>query len=74
MVVGFGPTGSRPAGRLPVFSTDTREEAESLVVLACATNIAGDFIARELAVEQSLENLEAFSDRLADIHARFIAK
>lgn len=58
----FGP--KCEPGMLPVFSTDTKEEAQSLLVLACETNLDGDFIARELVHEQSLENLQAFSDRL----------
>lgn len=33
---------------------------------ACEKNIDGEHIARELAQEQTLENLHAFSDRLAE--------
>ena len=32
---------------------------------ACETNLEGDYVARELAIDQTIENLEAFSDRLA---------
>lgn len=59
-----------PEGSLPVFSCDTEEEAKQLIVLACETNVAGEYIARELAHGQTLDNLEAFSDRLADIAER----
>lgn len=57
-------------GSLPVYSVDTEEEAKSLLVLACETNTDGEFIARELAHDQTLENLAAFSDRLAAVHKR----
>ena len=68
MVVGHGPKGSRPAGRLPVFTVENEEEAELLVVLACKTNLKGEYVARELATEQSLTNLNAFGDRLESIY------
>jgi hypothetical protein len=61
--VGYG-RGPIPEGRLPVFSTNTEEEARQLLVLTCPRNMAGEFVAPELAHEQTLENLEAFSDRL----------
>ena len=64
MVVGWGPAGTCPKGHLPVFSVETEEEAKRLVVLACGTNLNGQYIARELAEEQTLDNLEAFSARL----------
>jgi hypothetical protein len=51
-------------GFLPVFSVDTEEEAQRLLTLTCPVNMAGEFVAPELAREQTLENLEAFSDRL----------
>ena len=63
MIVGYGVT--VPSGSLPVFSVDTEEEAKALVALACETDAAGYHFARELADEQSLENLQAFSDRLS---------
>lgn len=57
-----------------MFSVENEEEARRLITLACPTNLAGDYIAPELATEQTLENLDAFSDRLQDIYARFIAE
>jgi hypothetical protein len=57
-----------------VFTTDTREEAEMLVALACPTNLKGQHIAPELWEEQTLENLQAFSDRLSDIYHKHIKK
>jgi hypothetical protein len=55
-------------GFLPVYSVDTEEEAEMLLRTACDTNVAGEFVARELAEQQTLENLYAFGDRLERIH------
>jgi hypothetical protein len=48
-----------------VFSVDTEEEAEDLIVLCCPMGSDGQYYARELAAEQTLENLQRFSDRLA---------
>lgn len=47
-----------------MFSVNTEEEAKSLLTLACPTNSAGEFVARELTQEQTLENLYAFGDKL----------
>lgn len=63
MQVGYGVT--VPEGRLPVFSTDTEEQARRLIVLTCPRDAAGNYYARELAEEQTLENLQRFSDKLA---------
>ena len=57
-----------------MFTTDTEEEAKLLIAMACPTNNAGEYIAPELAEEQSIANLNAFGDRLADLYARFIRK
>lgn len=57
--------GALPKGFLPVFSVDTEEEAKELIALCCPTDIAGNYYARELAEEQTLENLQLFSDKLA---------
>lgn len=54
-----------PDGFLPVFSVDTEEEARTLIVATCPRQEDGTYYARELAAEQTLENLQAFSDRLA---------
>ena len=56
------------AGFLPVFSVDTEEDAESLLILACPRNMDGEFVARELVHEQTLDNLQAFSDKLAQCY------
>jgi hypothetical protein len=61
--VGYGV--SVPKGRLPVFTVDTEEEAKQLIALACPVGIDGNYYARELVEEQTLENLQKFSDKLA---------
>ena len=53
-----------------MYSVDTEKEAKDLIIAACETNNNGDYIARELAVEQTLPNLYAFGDRLAETHQR----
>lgn len=65
--VGFG-RGPIPKGALPVFSTNDEDEAERLITAACPRDMAGNYYARELAEEQTLENLEAFSQRLQKIY------
>ena len=74
MLVGHGPKTSRPIGSLPVFSVKDEEEAEQLLVLACPTNNNGDFVAVELAEEQTMDNLRAFSDRLEELYDRYVRK
>lgn len=54
---------------MPVYSVDTEKEAHDLLVFACETNLAGEFIAKELVHEQTLEKLDAFGTRLAEAHA-----
>lgn len=56
-----------------MFSTKTAECAQQLIVLACGTNQAGEYIARELVLDQTLDNLEAFSTRLDEAHDHLIA-
>lgn len=59
---------------MPVLSVDTEEEARALLVMTCSTNVNREFIARELAQEQTLENLQKFSDRLNDAYKVMKAK
>lgn len=61
--MGYG-RGPIPDGTLPVFSVETEQEARDLIVLTCPRNLAGEYVAPELAQEQTLENLDAFGDRL----------
>jgi cell division GTPase FtsZ len=68
VIAGFGR--STPRGSLPVFSTTTEKEARTLLVMTCPTNYRGEFIAPELAEQQTIDNLQRFSDRLANAHDR----
>lgn len=54
-----------PEGSIPVFSTDTEEQARRLIVASCELNFRGEPLARELATEQTIGNLIAFGERLA---------
>lgn len=65
-MVGYGHV--VPDGALPVFSVDTEEEAKALVVMTCPTDAAGTYYARELAQEQTLENLYAFGEKVGKAH------
>ena len=65
---------SVPDGFLPVFSVGSEAEAKSLLSIACATNINGEFIAKELAQEQTLDNLYSFGDRLEKDHERIVER
>lgn len=56
-------------GFLPVYAVDTEDEARQLLIAACPTNLHNEFVAPELAHEQTLENLDAFGERLARVHA-----
>jgi hypothetical protein len=56
-----------------VFSVDTEDEARRLVVMTCKRDLEGNLFAPELAQDQTLENLEAFSARLALAHERLVA-
>lgn len=52
-----------------MFSVNSEEDARKLLVLACPRDNDGNFYARELAEEQTLENLQVFSDKLAKCYA-----
>lgn len=53
---------------LPVYSVGSEKEAQRLLILACPTNSNGEFIDRYTAREQTLENLELFSNDLDRAH------
>ena len=61
-----------PDGYLPIFSVDTEEEAQKLLIAACPRDIEGNLYARELAQEQTIERLFAFGEKLAVIHDRLV--
>ena len=66
MVVTYGEV--CPDGYLPAFSVGSTEEAKALLIFACPTNHKNQFIAPELSREQTLENLNAFAERLNNAH------
>lgn len=51
-------------GFLPIFSVDTEDEARELLALTCPRNLDGEYVAPELAEEQTLDKLYSFGDRL----------
>lgn len=55
-------------------SADTEEEARALLVMTCSTNLNREFVAYELAQDQSLKKLSQFSDRLYDAYKAMKAK
>lgn len=69
--MGFGR--SLPKGRLPVYSVGDEAEARLLLAMACPMNAHGQYVAVELAREQTIENLQRFSDRLEAVHERLKA-
>ena len=71
MQVTYGRT--CPPGFLPVYFVDSEEEAKTLVVLTCAMGPDGKYYARELAAEQTLDNLDAFSKKIEQAH-EFVKK
>jgi len=53
-------------------SVDTEEEAKALLTLGCQTNYDGDYIAKELIHEQTLDNLSQFGERLNQLYEDYI--
>ncbi len=41
-------------------------------MMTCGTNAEGEYVARELAEEQTLETLEAFSERITMMHDTYL--
>jgi hypothetical protein len=65
-----------PRGFLPVYSTDTEEEARRLVVMCCSLGAGGRYYANEvmgLDGDARIEGFNAFGRRLAEAHARLRA-
>ena len=57
-----------------MYSVDSEEEARALIVATCKRGLDGRFYAPELAQEQSLVILQAFSDRLEKAHEAIMAR
>lgn len=51
-------------GMLPVYSVDTIERAEQLIAACCKLDFEGKYYAPELAHDQTIENLQKFSNKL----------
>ena len=68
--MGFGT--KLPEGMLPVFSVGSEDEAQRLLATCCPLNYQGEYIASELVAEQTLENLEAFGQRLQQAHDLYL--
>lgn len=66
--------GAMPRGFLPAFSVNTEDEAERLLVLCCQLGPDGHYYATELLGEQTLTNLQAFSDKLSERYALIASK
>lgn len=71
MIVRYGR--SVEDGFLPVFSVYTEEEAERLIALSCSKCPEGYF-SQELAHEQTLENLQRFSNKLQFVYQNYMQK
>lgn len=52
-------------------SVGDEKEAQALIIAGCPRDDAGNFYARELVNEQTLENLEVFSKKLQTIHDKY---
>ena len=63
---------SVPEGWLPAFSVGSEREASFLLTLACPTNIDGEFVAVELGIDQTIDNLLAFGERLKRAHEKYV--
>lgn len=57
-----------------MYSVDSEAEAATLLCMACPTNINGEYVARELAEDQTLENLALFSDHIHEMHEILVKK
>ena len=55
-----------------MYAVGSEEEARKLLVMACSTNMEGEFIARELTEEQTISSLVVFSRRLHDLHEKYL--
>ncbi len=70
--MGYGRIQDKPKGALIAFSVDTIEDAQKLLVLTCPKNLKNQFVAPELAREQTLENLYSFGNRLQETYRKFV--
>jgi len=66
--------GAAPRGFLPVFSTDTEEEALSVIVATCSRGPDGNYYSHDLAREQSLDRLRYLSEKMARVYPTIKAR
>ena len=55
-----------------MFTVNDESEARALISLACPMNYRGQYVAPELAQEQTMANLEAFGARLERLYHEHI--
>lgn len=66
--------GAVPQGFLPVFSTDTEEEARAVIVATCSRNRDGTYYSHDLAREQSIDQLFHLSAKMERVYANIRTK
>lgn len=47
-----------------MFSTDTEEQARSVIVATCSRGLDGQYYSHDLAADQTLENLDRLGDKM----------
>lgn len=55
-----------------MYSVNTEEEAESLIIATCELGYDGQYYSRELMAEQSLPTLYAFGDKLHRVYQKML--
>jgi hypothetical protein len=66
--------GAMPKGFLPVYSVESEEMAERLLVATCSRGMDGNYYSDELAREHSLDALSVFTDKLDRVYRLIKAK
>jgi hypothetical protein len=57
-----------------VYSVNSEGEAQQLLILTCPRNRNGEFVAPELAEEQTLNSLYAFGERLHKAYGEMMSR
>lgn len=52
-----------------MFALDTVDQVKELLAVSCPTNQDGEYVAEELVIDQTLDNLAKFSKRLQETWA-----
>jgi hypothetical protein len=61
--------GACPEGFLPIFSVNSEDEAQRLLVATCSRGLDGNYYANEMAREQSLAQFVVFGQKLERVYA-----